>query len=765
MRSSSSKQASLLIRFFVPYAIILFSALLVGWFAYNKTSDLVESETMKSNAAVLGQIREALDRRLAEIETITRQMSSDPKVQSFQYVKEPFGGENPYNLLDLEKNLFDYRMFNHFIVDYYVAYKNSGMFISPRKIYTMKQFYDLQLHYEDLTMEEWQSRLFDTYHYKTYMPGTSVVYEGKLYSVVSFMQSFGIKGSGGVITVLINNEQIQEMLRNIDSEQRGFAYIADQNGNLISHIGLEKESIDLKALPIEGDFSQLIWNGEEMLVTKATSGYNGWTYVSALPKTVVLEKAYYIKQLTFTVFLIALIFGLMAAAYFAYRSSRPFLKLLQMLPVSRTENNSRMLRNTVDYIRTSVSDLIERHDLLKGRLEEQLPQMRSVLLDRLLKGGYTSMRDVEAAMEHARLDLRGSQYAVGILRLRGYHAPYNEEILTEMDIVKLGISDRIEGSLSHCVIVHDLGENLMALLLYESEGRSDDWINKMRRLLGELIGELTGNTGAGLYMAVGGVQTQLIELYRSFGEAKFVLQHARWQESEPILCHEDVELAVPSYFYPSDVEQRLIQLVKSGNQTETGRLLQQIRKSNIEERQLPLAVERLFAHELCGTLIKCCEQAPGADIAEEAETVLKASDAAILPADAINMLCASLLGLCVKNEERKKSHNDDLTNRLIAYIEMHYSNSELSLTVLAREARTSEAYVSYFFKEQTGLNFSDYLENIRMREAKRLLLNSGKPVSEIAAAVGYLSLNTFSRAFKRANGISATEYRRNHEAG
>lgn len=765
MKDTSGRQASLLIRFFVPYALILLCSLFVGWFAYHKTSELVESETMKSSSAVLGQIREALDRRLAEIETIARQMSSEPKLQSFQFVKDPFGGKNPYTLWDLEKSLFDYRMFNHFIVDYYVAFKNNGMFISPRKIYTMEQFYDLQLHYDGLTLEEWRSRLFDTYHYKTYMPGASVVYEGKPYSVVSFMQSFGVKDSGGVITVLINNHQIQEMLRNIDSEQGGFAYIADQKGNLISHIGLDEESIDLKALPTKGDFSQLTWKGKEMLVTETTSSYNGWTYVSAQPKSVVLEKAYYIKELTFTVFLIALILGLAVAAFFAYRSSRPFLKLLQMLPVTRTGDKPIVIGNTVDFIRSSVSDLIERHDALKGRLEEQLPQLRNVFVDRLLEGGYTSMRDVEAAMEHSRLELKGLQYAVVILRLRGYHAPYNEEILTEMDIVKLRIRDRIEESLTHGVLVHDLGENLLALLLYGEEAETDEFVANMRNLLQGMHEILTMETGAGLYMAVGSCQPRLTELYRSFGEAKFVLQHARWSENSPILYHADVELTAPSYFFPSDVELRLIQLVKSGNRTETTQLLEQILEENGEIRQLPLVVERLLAHELCGTLMKCCEQAAGADIADEVETVLRAADAKLSPAEAIDMLCVSFLNLCRKNEDRKKSHNDDLTNRLIMYIDEHYSESDLCLTVLAREARTSEAYVSYFFKEQTGLNFSDYLENIRMREAKRLLLMSGQPVSEIAAAVGYLSLNTFSRAFKRANGISATEYRRNNAAG
>ncbi|WP_054958488.1 helix-turn-helix domain-containing protein [Paenibacillus dakarensis] len=764
MKEASSRQATLLLRFFVPYVLILFSSLLVGWFAYEKTSDLVESETMKSSQAVLGQIREALDRRLAEIETIVRQMSSEPKLASFQFVKDPFGGKNPYGLWDLEKSLFDYRMFNHFIVDYYVAFRNSEMFVSPRKVYTMNQFYDMQLHYEDLTLEEWRSQLFNTYHYKTYLPGSEIKYEGKPYSAVSFMQSFGHKDGGGVITVLINNAQIQEMLRNIDSEQGGFAYIADENGNLISHIGLEDKGDEMKALPTTGGFSQINWNGREMLVTETTSSYNNWTYVSAQPKGVVLEKAYYIKELTLSVFLAALILGVIIAAYFAYLSSRPFFKLMQILPLSRSGKKPTILRNTVDDIRSSVSELIARHDAMKDRLEAQLPQMRGVFMDRLLKGGYTSMRDVEAAMEHSRLDLAGLHYTVVILRLRGYHAPYNEEILTEMDITKLGIRDRI-GELCIQGVVHDLGENLMAVLLYGEEESPEEFTSRVKPLLEEMYSRLTGETGAGLYMAAGGCQSRLTEVYRSFSEAQFVLRHARWSECSPILYPEDVEITVPGYFYPSDVEARLIQLVKSGNQAETSRLIEQLVDHNGRASKNPMAVDRLLVFELSGTLIKCCEQAAGLDMTEEVETALKTADSALSPAEAVQMLSASFMNLCRKNDERKKSHNDDLTKRLIHYIDEHYPESDLCLSVLAQEARASEAYVSYFFKEQTGLNFSDYLENIRMREAKRLLLTSGKPVSEIAALVGYLSLNTFSRAFKRANGVSATEYRRTHEAG
>lgn len=765
MKNISGEKAGLLLRFFVPYAVILVGSLLVGWFAYAKTAALVESESVKSTSSALQQIQEALDQRLAEIETIARQMSSESKIQSFQFEKEPYGGTGPYRLWDLEKSLFNYRLFNHFIVDYYIAYRNSDMIISPRKVYTADQYYSLQLRYDDRSFGEWKNTLFERYHYKTYMPGHSITYEGRPYSVVSYMQSFGNKSSSGVVTVLINNLQIQNMLRKINPEQGGFAYIADQRGNLISSIGMQ-EPTNLKALTNNKGYEHIRLNGQEMLVTQSTSGYNGWSYVSAQPKSVVLEKVYYIKQLTLTIFMTALLLGLGMAGYLAYRSSRPLLKILQLLPSSRPGVSKARTRYNVDEIGYSVSELVESHHSLKERMEEQIPLLRNVFIDRLLKGSYSSLQDIEAAMEHAQIQLQGTYFGAAILHIRGYQGPFMEEMLMELDLVKIHIRDRIRGLYGETLLLHDLGENQLVLILAGVTENRTDFTTQLRANVKAIYEHLSVSIDTGLYIAVGECQSNIAELYRSYGEARFVLHHAGWSEMSPILYHAEMEMPAFSYYYPADEEIRLIQLVKSGNMDETKQLLGQIKEKNSAERQMPMAVEKLLVQELSGTLMKCCEQAgDGAGRTEEMAAVMKALNPVLSPAEAMKTLYSAFVQLCRKNEERKKSHNDQLTNRLITYIKSHYAESDLSLSVLARETRTSEAYVSYFFKEQTGLNFSDYLEQLRMNVAKQQLANSDKPVSEIAAAAGYLSLNTFSRAFKRANGISATEYRRLQQAG
>ena len=118
-----------------------------------------------------------------------------------------------------EKSLFNYKLFNHFIVDYYIAYRNSNMIVSPRKVYTVDQYYRMQPHYDDQPLSEWKQALFGQYHYKTYAPGHSVVYEGNLTRLSATCNPSGIK-EAGVVTVLINNMQIQDMLRKVDPNKR-----------------------------------------------------------------------------------------------------------------------------------------------------------------------------------------------------------------------------------------------------------------------------------------------------------------------------------------------------------------------------------------------------------------------------------------------------------------------------------------------------------------------------------------------------------------
>ncbi|HWT27502.1 MAG TPA: AraC family transcriptional regulator, partial [Mobilitalea sp.] len=93
-----------------------------------------------------------------------------------------------------------------------------------------------------------------------------------------------------------------------------------------------------------------------------------------------------------------------------------------------------------------------------------------------------------------------------------------------------------------------------------------------------------------------------------------------------------------------------------------------------------------------------------------------------------------------------------------AFIEENYQK-DISLDDASRSVDISPYYFSKLFKEETGENFIEYLTNIRIEKAKKLLQNRDLSIKNICVETGYSDPNYFSRIFKKQVGVTPTEYR------
>ncbi len=101
----------------------------------------------------------------------------------------------------------------------------------------------------------------------------------------------------------------------------------------------------------------------------------------------------------------------------------------------------------------------------------------------------------------------------------------------------------------------------------------------------------------------------------------------------------------------------------------------------------------------------------------------------------------------------------DQIRPLLAFVEGH-STESITLATVADVVHVSPSRVRHVFKDVTGVGFKEYVTNVRVAEAKRLLLATDCSVAEIARAVSYSNLNQFYRVFYRSSGMSPAEYRR-----
>lgn len=102
---------------------------------------------------------------------------------------------------------------------------------------------------------------------------------------------------------------------------------------------------------------------------------------------------------------------------------------------------------------------------------------------------------------------------------------------------------------------------------------------------------------------------------------------------------------------------------------------------------------------------------------------------------------------------------DPVISFVLEYLDKHYGE-DINLNLVADKLNLTPGYLSSIFKEKTGINFSEYLNTLRIERAKALLMNIDLRIQDIALQVGYQNVNSFIRMFKRASGLTPGEYRK-----
>ena len=133
--------------------------------------------------------------------------------------------------------------------------------------------------------------------------------------------------------------------------------------------------------------------------------------------------------------------------------------------------------------------------------------------------------------------------------------------------------------------------------------------------------------------------------------------------------------------------------------------------------------------------------------------------------DILNILSRSEGARALATTSYAKVTIEDDSRRILKvknYINENYMY-ELKLATLADLANMSPSAFSRFFKLHTGRTLSDYIIDIRMGFATRLLLDTNDTIAEVGFNCGYNNLSNFNRIFKRKKGCSPSEFRENYK--
>lgn len=111
-------------------------------------------------------------------------------------------------------------------------------------------------------------------------------------------------------------------------------------------------------------------------------------------------------------------------------------------------------------------------------------------------------------------------------------------------------------------------------------------------------------------------------------------------------------------------------------------------------------------------------------------------------------------------QEHEDFRNKQKMKEALEYINNNY-NKNLNMAVVSNHISMNYSFFSQIFKEYTGMNFINYLKEIRINKSKEFLANTQEKVAEIGYLVGYENEKHFMKVFKSVMGVSPTEYRKN----
>jgi len=134
----------------------------------------------------------------------------------------------------------------------------------------------------------------------------------------------------------------------------------------------------------------------------------------------------------------------------------------------------------------------------------------------------------------------------------------------------------------------------------------------------------------------------------------------------------------------------------------------------------------------------------------------------LLLLEILNILCTSTDCRCITDEvysAHKKEEATDRLSEIYRYVQAHY-HKDISLKDVAGIAGLTPQSYCRWFKKSTGKHFFDYLNEVRIFNAREMLISSSAPIAEIAYYCGYNTVSNFNKLFKEATGVPPREFRK-----
>jgi AraC-like DNA-binding protein len=416
-----------------------------------------------------------------------------------------------------------------------------------------------------------------------------------------------------------------------------------------------------------------------------------------------------------------------------------------------------------------LENLFQQTDTYEKQHQEDLLVRRKQFFLELLEGHNPVSPDVwQKQMNSYNLPDSFENLAVAVVEIDQYENFKQKYSVSDQNLLKFAltnVANEFSGEIRQSIWSEWISGNRLAMLYMEQRNSgSDGDAGSFADLLDKFRIWVAVNLKFSVTIGLGKTVTGLAEIRNSFDDALTAMQYKMSLGNNQVIGFADLVGKVSGdtykYFQLFDT---LVQDFKMANPSFVNQLTlfsQYLDQDVLKDDEIGLLLEYLL-----GLLERTLEELPSeikqfwkenikpqlASVIEDAETV----------EDLLPRVIHALERLYEQNvsiRESKSYHH--LIKEIRKYIEENYANPDLSLNHISDKFSVNAKYSSQLFKEEFGMKFVDFLVNLRMEHAKKLLLETDDPIQEISLQVGYVQPISFGRAFKKIVGVTPGDFRK-----
>lgn len=272
-------------------------------------------------------------------------------------------------------------------------------------------------------------------------------------------------------------------------------------------------------------------------------------------------------------------------------------------------------------------------------------------------------------------------------------------------------------------------------------------------------------------IALGSFKQGIAGIAESFADARFLLNFQHLISSHDLLFFDEI-LPIHQSTYKTEralteVKESIIRALDQGSKSEIKSLvesfisqLQSINMSLIFFQYTYIEIGHIIRH----FLLEVGENPDDIFLGQDSIQNMIFSEnyqnwANDLPAYGQSLIQTLLAVIDIRNQKRSLQLSDSILKAKL-YIDQHYDDPTLNLTVVASAVNLNPSYFSNLFSHKMGTTFTEYLNGIRIEKAKVLLSSSSMSTFEIAFAVGYSNSSYFTKVFKSITSESPRSFKK-----